>query len=296
MKFGKVEDPSIVDFTLPEDDPKNASVLKIDPYQELPTVRIGCASWNRQSLKNFYPRGTKNDLGYYSSQFNSIEFNASFYRIFPEEQIKKWRDQASDDFKFFPKVPQIISQFKRLTNVQNDLERFIHSIETFEDKLGTVFLQMHPNFTIKNNSQLEDFIRKWPNHIPLAIELRDPEWYYKAHIAPSLFTLYERQKITHIITDTAGHRELIQMRLTTPKVFVRFIGTNHPVDFARLDQWFERLKNWIDQGIHEIDFFIHQNHEARYPLLAEYFTKKLNTELGFNLTIPKTLEKPMLLF
>ncbi|HET8737115.1 MAG TPA: DUF72 domain-containing protein, partial [Pricia sp.] len=101
MKFGKVEQPEHIDFTLPQDHPDTEVILsKINDEQPL-NVRVGCAKWNRQDLKNFYPRGTKNELEYYASQFNSIELNATFYRIFPAEQFAKWYDKTPQNFMFF---------------------------------------------------------------------------------------------------------------------------------------------------------------------------------------------------
>ncbi len=58
MKFGKVDDPGNVDFTLPPDHPQTKEVLNRYEEGKFENVRIGCAKWNRQDLKNFYPRGT----------------------------------------------------------------------------------------------------------------------------------------------------------------------------------------------------------------------------------------------
>ena len=79
MKFGKVADPSLVDFTLPPTAPETYPVLGINPKANF-EVFVGCAKWNKTDLKNFYPKGTKDELMYYSKQFNSIELNATYYR------------------------------------------------------------------------------------------------------------------------------------------------------------------------------------------------------------------------
>ena len=85
MKFGKVEQPELIDFSLPPDH-IDTDVLLGKLHDKNPfTVHVGCAKWNKQDLKNFYPKGTKDELAYYSTQFNSIELNATFYRIFPSE-------------------------------------------------------------------------------------------------------------------------------------------------------------------------------------------------------------------
>ncbi|MGB7393533.1 MAG: DUF72 domain-containing protein, partial [Pricia sp.] len=115
MKFGKVEQPELIDFTLPKDHPDTETILsKTDGYPL--KVHVGCAKWNRQDLKNFYPRGTKDELEYYSGQFNCIELNATFYRMFPPEQFAKWHEKTPEDFKFFPKLVRNISHLRRLND------------------------------------------------------------------------------------------------------------------------------------------------------------------------------------
>ncbi|HET8839182.1 MAG TPA: DUF72 domain-containing protein, partial [Flavobacteriaceae bacterium] len=94
MKFGKVENPGEIDFTLPADHPQTKKVLSQFAPRSFENVSVGCAKWNKTDLKNFYPRGTKDELEYYSSQFNSVELNASFYRIFPAEQFQTWHDKV----------------------------------------------------------------------------------------------------------------------------------------------------------------------------------------------------------
>lgn len=78
MKFGKTENTESIDFRLPADNPRTAEILKQNDRNKPLAVYVGCAKWNKQDLKNFYPRGTKDELSYYSRQFYSIELNATF--------------------------------------------------------------------------------------------------------------------------------------------------------------------------------------------------------------------------
>ena len=58
MKFGKVDDPGSIDFTLPPDHPDTKILLNSKATKAKPQLYVGCAKWNKQDLKNFYPRGT----------------------------------------------------------------------------------------------------------------------------------------------------------------------------------------------------------------------------------------------
>tara|TARA_R110002049_G_scaffold188124_7_gene356425 strand:- start:267 stop:1154 length:888 start_codon:yes stop_codon:yes gene_type:complete len=291
MKFGSVTNPQDIDFALPKDHPDTKRVLNKAKDDNIPEIYVGCAKWNRADLKGFYPRGTKDELVYYSSQFNSIELNATFYRIFPAEQFAAWYDKTPKGFKFFPKLNQEISHWKRLNDTKEVVGNYLYNASNLKEKLGTIFLQMNTNFAPKDFDRVVDFVESWPKEIPLAVEFRHTNWYNDETVSKDLFQLLEANNISNVIVDTAGRRDLMHMRLTNATAFVRYVGANHKSDYRRLDDWVERLKLWKEQGIKEIDFFIHQNIEKESPLLAAYFIKKLNSELGDSLKIPKEDEQ-----
>lgn len=286
MKFGSVDHPQDLDLSLPQDHIDTARVLNKVKDDNVPEIYVGCAKWNKADLKGFYPRGTKDELGYYSHQFNSIELNATFYRIFSAEQFSKWYDKTPQGFKFFPKLNQEISHWKRLNEVQAVVNNYLDNALHLKEKLGTVFLQMHSNFAPKDFDKVVHFIEHWPKQVALAVEFRHTNWYNDDVVSNQLYDLLEQHDISNVIVDTAGRRDLMHMRLTNPTAFVRYVGANHDSDYTRLDDWVARLKEWQEQGIKEIDFFIHQNIEKESPLLSAYFIKKLNAELGCNLKIP----------
>src|SRR5690606_16777259 len=292
MKFGRVEHPENIDFTLPPDHPDTKKVLNRVKDDNVPEIYVGCAKWNKADLKGFYPRGTKDELVYYSSQFNSIELNATFYRIFSAEQFSSWYDKTPSGFKFFPKLNQEISHWKRLDGVKEVVENYLYNAANLKEKLGAVFLQMHNNFAPKDFDKVVGFIESWPSEIPLAVEFRHTNWYNDVSVANELYELLEKNNISNIIVDTAGRRDLLHMRLTNARAFVRYVGANHASDYTRLDDWVERLKLWKEAGIKEIDFFVHQNIEEASPLLSAYLIEKLNSELGCSLTVPKMGNAP----
>jgi len=250
-------------------------------------VYVGCAKWNKQDLKGFYPKGTKDELTYYSRQFNCIELNATFYRIFSEDQFKTWYDKTPEGFKFFPKLVQNISHRKRLNDeVQPYVDQFLSSAVCLKEKLGTIFLQMHSNFAPKDFDRVIKFVEKWPKEVALAMEFRHTDWYNDTSVANELYELLTQNNISNIITDTAGRRDLLHMRLTNDHAFIRYVGANHKSDYDRLDDWAERLAIWKNQGLHQIQFFVHQNIEKESTLLSEYFIKKLNAKLDIHLNLP----------
>ena len=300
MKFGQVADPSQIDFTLPKDHPQTKFILNqnkdFDSAQSgLENISIGCAKWNKTDLKGFYPKGTKDELTYYATQFNSIELNATFYGMPTAEQVQTWKEKTPKDFKFFPKITNTVSHFRRLLNVTDVVTQFASAVLNFDEKLGMVFLQLHDNFKPKDYERLEKFVQDWPKEVPLAIELRNTEWFTNEEVFNTVCELFEMNNITNIIVDTAGRRDMLHMRLTTPNAFIRYVGANAESDYARLDDWLERIKVWKKEGLQNLYFFVHQNVEKASPLLSAYFIEKVNKEFGTNIHIPTMAsEKPTL--
>jgi len=286
MKFGSVPNPGEIDFTLPEDHPDTSTLLSKYEKVDAPRVFVGCAKWNPKDLQSLYPSGTGDKLKYYGKQFNSVELNATFYNTYDADQIADWRSRVPENFRFFPKVNRYISHLKWLNDIEGAVDDYCDSIIHFKEKLGTTFLQLRGKFAPKYFDRVQQFIEYWPEELPLAIEFRHPDWFGDEEVAEDLYELLEENKVANVITDTAGRRDLLHMRLTNNEAFIRYVGANHPTDQTRLDDWVDRLESWTAQGLENINFFVHQNEERKSPELAAYFIRNLNDRLGTELKIP----------
>lgn len=287
MQFGKVSNPALIDFTLPPDHQETKRVLNTQKNARALEVYVGCPKWNRNDLKGFYPKGVKDELGYYSTQFNSIELNSTFYNMPAVYQVATWRDKTPDNFKFFPKLSKIISHDNRLMNVKDLTRQFCDTISVFEKKLGTVFLQLHENFTPNEFYALQTMLEEFPETIPLAVEVRNEQWFSDDHIFEKYTSLLERLNISNIITDTAGRRDILHMRMTNSEAFIRFTGARHmESDISRLNDWVQRIQQWHSEGLQQLHFFIHQNADSEAPELAVHFIRELNRSMNLNLHVP----------
>lgn len=296
MKFGQVPDPSGIDFSIPETPEFTLDLLNHYKNNEPLEVYVGCAKWNKTDLKGFYPKGVKDELVYYSGQFNSIELNATFYNSPTPQQVETWKEKTPAGFRFFPKIPQTISHFGRLLNTEEKVRDFVDATVLFEEKLGMAFLQMHDNYKPKDFKRLENFLHGFPKGYPLAVEVRNQEWFSDPLVSKDLYRLLEETGVTNVLVDTAGRRDMMHMRLTTPVAFVRYVGANHSSDYTRLDEWIVTLKKWKEAGLQKLYFFIHQNVELESPLLAARFIQNLNRGLGTDLHIPERPVTPPDLF
>ncbi len=301
MDFGRVQDVSQIDFTLPEDHITTTQFFSgIEKRAMTPEVYIGCAKWGRKDwIGKLYPPKTKEAdfLKHYVQHFNSIELNALFYRLFPKNTIEKWADNADDDFRFCPKFTNIITHIKRLQNTEKETDALLDVYSAFGKKLGTSFIQLDDRFSPKFAIRVQQYLQSLPRDFDVAIEFRHPDWIVDSKEVNDTYAIMKDLKVSSVITDTAGRRDVLHMRLTTPKAFIRFVGNSlHASDYKRIDDWISRIDYWLNNGLQTIYFFIHQHDELYSPELSAYMIDKLNSQCGLNVKPPKLIKQSLDLF
>lgn len=293
MKFGKIENISAVDFTMPKDPLRTSQLLAALPTREgLPLVYSGCTGWAmKEWVGSYYPKGTKSSdfLLEYAKQFNTIELNSTHYSIPGEALIKKWVAQSPEHFKFSPKIPQVISHSRDLGLSSHYIEVFCEAVLGLGSRLGVSFMQLPPNFEPKHLKILELFLQRFPTKsVALAIEIRHEAWFENAQEMNNLNELLQHYAVGTVMSDVAGRRDALHLELTTNSAMIRFVGNDlHESDYLRIDAWIERLKTWFDAGLHSVYFFQHQPENLLAPDMAVYFNKKMNEVCGLHLKIAK---------
>jgi len=295
MDFGRVPEEELndVNFRLPAEPKWNSTVLK-GARRKRPEVYIGCAKWGRKEwIGKIYPKGTKEALflDEYVKHYNSIELNATHYKLYGPEAIHKWAAKAGDtDFRFCPKFYKGISHYGSLGGKQAMTDSFLAGISAFENHLGPIFLQLSDKFAPKRSDELFDYLKTLPTDLNFFLEVRHPAW-FEAENSTMLFKQLKKLKIGAVITDTAGRRDCCHMHLTTTKAFVRYVGNSlHPSDYKRIDAWVKRIRLWLDNGLQSLYFFMHMHDEATSPELTVYLVKKLNKACGLDLPMPQFVE------
>ena len=292
MDFGRVSviELDAIDFKLPPDSVLNDLVLTSRPVKQ-PKVYIGCPKWGRKEwVGTLYPPGTKDKdfLDEYVRHFNSVELNATHYKMYDEATIQKWADKAGDhDFVFCPKIYKGISHYGNLKNKQEQTENFLNALRSFGDHLGPVFIQVNENFSPNRMEELIGYLSTLPKDISFFVEVRHPAFFAKETIEQLCGQLIELQ-IGLVLTDAAGRRDCLHMCVTIPKVFIRFVGNNlHPTDYTRVDEWGKRLKSWFDNGLAEAYIMVHLWNEFNSPKLISYMIDQLNSTCNMHLKEPK---------
>ncbi|MBL4633953.1 MAG: DUF72 domain-containing protein [Kofleriaceae bacterium] len=279
MEFGRLRELSGVDFSLPTmEDALFGSQLKSTSDAELPTLYLGAPVWAHKSfVGKIYPPKSKPDdyLSLYAKSFNCIELNSTFYGVLGAERVAKWCDKVGPEFRFCPKATRAITHESQQLPRQAILD-FFNSVREFGDNLGTCFLQFPPEFGPRQWQHLQSLLKLLPKEFQVAIELRHPGWFDRKKALQWLLKLGEQFRVSILITDTAGRRDVLHHSFPQPHAFVRFSGDGLVAsDFERLDQWTTRLAELSRRGVKELYFILHQEQEGRCVELAEHLIARL---------------------
>ncbi len=296
MEFGRVEENELdlIDFSLPGEPAGNKKILTGKPATDA-KVYLGCAKWGRvEWVGKIYPLKTKEKdfLQHYTNHYNSIELNATHYKIYGEKGIRNWADKPKGkDFKFCPKMFQGVTHRGSLKGKDFLTNEFFRGIVAFGEHLGPVFVQVSDTFSPKRKEELFTYLASLPTDLQFFLEVRHPDWFAKEKEREDMFAFLRDHNMGAVITDTAGRRDCAHMQLTIPKAFIRYVGNSlHHSDFTRMDAWVSRMKNWLDNGLKELYFFMHMHDEATSPELTVDLVDKMNAACGLNLIKPKFLE------
>jgi uncharacterized protein YecE (DUF72 family) len=295
MEFGNLPKAALaqIDFQLPADGSMTAISLAEQSKTLSPAYYVGCAKWGRPEWKGLiYPAKTKaaDFLDEYLKQFNSIELNASFYRVPEEAAISSWKSKAEAygpaDFVFVPKFPKGISHFKKLRNSEESTVSFVTRVQGLGKYLGPCFLQLSDQFGPKDFDVLEQYLDLLPKDLQVFVELRNKDWFNDAGMQTKVFEMFRSHQVGTVITDTSGRRDLLHMELSTPEAFIRFEGNGKEQlesDSKRIHDWVARIKSWVENGLTRVYFFVHQVDEADTPALAAIAIEELNKQLDAGL-------------
>jgi uncharacterized protein YecE (DUF72 family) len=298
MDFGRLDpiEVSFVNHTLPSDGKFTDLTLPGTPAPKC-NFYLGFPRWGQKEwLGEIYPLKTKesNFLDEYAKNFNSLELNAVFYSLPWAELIEKWKDKldanAKPGFLMFPKMVRNVTHINRLTDVKEIADKHIEMMRIFGPYLGPIFIQMGDNFGPKGMNLVKQFVSDLPQDLKFMFEIRHPEWFDNSG---ELFQSLRSYNLGSVIADTSGRRDAVHMELTTRDAYIRFVG-NGPecknIDFARVDDWVNRLQNWVSRGLENVYFIVHQQDainitgaetDRRYSLqLAEYAIKQFNEKLS----------------
>jgi uncharacterized protein YecE (DUF72 family) len=203
--------------------------------------------------KSDYPEGyrDKSRLSYYSSLYNSVEINSSFYRLPQAKTIGKWIGEAGDDFRFTLKAWQNITHVKALDFLEEDVTKFLAVIVHAENKKGCLLFQFPPGLHASAKDQLFrllEIVRNNPNSVgwKIAFEFRHPSWYEQ--LKNKELQPYDATIVTHDMPKSATP----SAEIDTDFLYLRFHGPGGKYrgsyDDAFLEEKAALIKRWLSYG------------------------------------------------
>jgi len=237
-------------------------------------IHVGSCSWTEKSLiqsGEFYPKGVRtaeSRLQFYSSQFDTVEVDSTYYALPTKSYAYLWAQRTPDKFVFHVKVygaltghaidprtlpPDIRSELPEkdkaekyiyvkepglLRVIANSFIEALHPLMS-AGKLGVLIFQFPPWFIYKSENL--DTILKFKGMIGrnlMAVEFRHGSW-YAPDARENVFHFLRKNQIIHIVADEPQ----FGTQATVPFV----PQTTGDIAYYRLHG--RNRENWLKKGV-----------------------------------------------
>ncbi len=228
-------------------------------------IRVGMSGYAYKEWKGpFYPEDLKAEdmLGYYATQFSTVEINNTFYRMPSEKVILNWAAQVPDGFTFVLKASRRITHMGRLKDVEEPLQYVLRSASVLGEKLGPTLFQLPPNMK-KDLERLRAFLALLPRRWRAAFEFRHESWFDE-----EVYDALREKEAALVVADTdEGETPFVA---TAPWGYLRLRAERYGDE--ALMAWAERIRAapWTEAFV----FFKHED-EGVGPEQAEELMGKL---------------------
>ncbi len=221
-------------------------------------LHVGTSGWSYPHWSGpFYPEDVKpaRFLEYYTTQFDCVELNASFYRLPAPKTVEGWARRTPENFRFCAKVSRFITHRKRLVETAEPLERFLAVFEPLRGRLGPFLVQLPPSLRFDPSvatAFLEELDR-YRDRYAFALEARHASWF-----TPEALGLLARHGVASVLADSGG-RFPEGADATGPLVYLRFHGPDgrytRPYTREALAAHARRIRAWLSEGRQVWAFF-----------------------------------------
>ena len=209
---------------------------------------VGCSGWNYQDWREvFYPRHlpAARRLQHYAESFETVEVNATFYRLPTAKAAAGWANATPEHFVFSVKASRYLTHVKRLREVVDGWRRLAERIEPLAEagKLGPILWQLPGNFH-RDDDRLESALTALPSGRH-CFEFRHASWF-----VPEVEELLRVHDAALVIGDEPTRDYQTHAR-TAAWTYVRFHcgrGKDGNYTPSQLDEWSARLRRWLTDG------------------------------------------------
>ncbi|WP_188680911.1 DUF72 domain-containing protein [Thermogymnomonas acidicola] len=141
-------------------------------------IRVGCSGWFYNHWSGlFYPEGMPKSrwFQFYSSRFDTVEINSSFYTFPRRESVRRWARAAPEGFIYSVKAHRSITHEGRMRGVQEAISDFYSTVGLLGGKLGCILFQFPPSFRYSDEN-LSAIIGLLDRRYENVVEFRHRSW------------------------------------------------------------------------------------------------------------------------
>jgi uncharacterized protein YecE (DUF72 family) len=250
-------------------------VMNRSGNRELHPVHVGCSGWNYKDWREvIYPKGLPASrwLERYSSLFDTVEVNATFYRLVSRDAVARWVNETPAQFVFAVKASRYLTHVKRLTGIAAGVETFHERLEPLieADRLGPILWQLPESFR-RDDQRLADALAELPSGRH-ALELRHSSWF-----APDVYALLREHEVALVIGDHPD-RPFQTYESTAPWRYIRLHygsrGRRGNYSEKEIESWAERIHGWRAGGA--IYVYFNNDWKAYAPRNASRLSTRLD--------------------
>ena len=243
----------------------------------LGTMGFGYKQW----LGPFYPAGMapRNFLAHFSTLFDAVEIDSTFYGTPRPHSVLRWRQITSDNFTFCLKTPKAITHEARLADGVEAMQAFVETAVLLQNKLGCILIQFGPAFTYAQADELNRFLSQLPQTTRFAVEFRHDSW-----VREETANLLRPYNICLTATDYIYLPKTIT--LTADFLYLRFIGPHGQYQTkdkeledktADLQAWQQKIEPLLPQFKQVFGFF-NNDYSGYSPATCNRFKKIVGLE------------------
>ena len=207
-------------------------------------IRIGCSGWSYKHWEQPFYRGAPPSawLRRYAEAFDTVELNASFYRLPTRRAAERWASATPPGFVFAVKASRYLTHVRRLREVGEGARLLLDRVAPLVEagKLGPILWQLPESFT-RDEALLDRALADLPagRH---AVEFRHASWF-----CGDVMSVLRAHGAALVIGDHPS-RPFQSLERTADFVYVRFhFGRQEPdgrYGRAELDRWADRVAGW----------------------------------------------------
>ena len=226
-------------------------------------VRVGCSGWSYADWRGVvYPSDapSREWFAHYARRFDTVELNATFYRLPDPRTVEGWAAQAPSGFLYAVKLGGYGSHRRKLRDPGPWLANHVDRVERLGATLGPNLVQLPPRWH-RDAARLDAFLATAPTTMRWAVEVRDRSWLHD-----DVFTVLARHGAALCVHDLLPDHPWIR---TTDWTYVRFHGPralDEPYHGRytgrRLRFVADRLATWRDEGADVYAYFNNDWHGA----------------------------------